>query len=305
MINGFNPAGLCLVLLALGLGGIEVIANKWIKKITNTYWLWLLIGVIYLIYCISVCWWRHWSNISVAQIPWGTPLSNADSSTVSLAFMLNICPFANFALCVTLVSDPSRKAARVVAPIALVSSIFVLFVNILPDSKATFSWQYIFFGTEEHPDTHYSGHVINMLISLGVLLNTPKLGWKGTVGAFSYTAGFYAYTATVAYSTGAQCYVSGVNPKDFIEGTYKIFDKLFPGHPEASMCFFFSGVIVGLLLACILIDICKRKHFAYGDKYSGCWWKWYDYEKTTIKEPWGWFSHNWQLKHSKIRKSIK
>ncbi|MCQ3908782.1 MAG: DUF5378 domain-containing protein [Mycoplasmoidaceae bacterium] len=42
--------------------------------------------------------------------------------------MLNICPFLNFMLPVTLIADPSRKAARAFAPFAIVSSLMVVLI---------------------------------------------------------------------------------------------------------------------------------------------------------------------------------
>lgn len=304
-MNGtFNLDGLFLVLLAMSLVGVELAVNKWIRKVTNTYWFWLGIALFYLIYCISVCWWRYWYIISTSFIPYGTPLIKDDSITVSHAFLLNICPFINFALCATLIADPTRKAARSIAPYAVFSSFFVIFFEILTNDKSSFTWQYIFIGMNEHPDLHYFGHVMNLLIGLGIIMNTPKLGWKGTVGTYGYILGFYVYVLIVAYATGAQYYVSGVNLKDFSEqGNFNFFNKIFPNLPQVSALVFFVGMIGCMLGVNVLCDTCKRGYFAYGDKYSGCWWQWYDYETTTIKEPWGWFSHQWQLKHPK--KNIK
>lgn len=301
----FNLAGFGLTLIALALVGIELFVNRYIRKVTNTYWFWLSVGALYLIYCVSISWVWHWKSLATAEIPWGTQLTPAQCYLVSYAFLLNICPFVNFAFCATLIADPTRKAARCVAPLAIVGSFFVLVFDIVMTDGAVWTWQYIFIGQWDRPTLHYSGHVVNLLIAIGVLMNTPKFGWKGTVAQFGFIAGFYIYVAIVAYSTGCQMYVSGVTARDFIDGQYDFFNRVFPNLPYLSMAIFFIGLFGLLLGVCILSDVCKRGWFAYGDKQSDVWWKYYNYNKTTIKEPWGWFSHQWQLKHPKPRKSIK
>lgn len=296
----FNLAGFGLALIALALVGVELVVNRYIKKVTNTYWFWLSIGIVYLIYCICITWVYHWKSLAVVDIPWGSQLTNEQSYLVSYAFLLNICPFVNFAFCATLIADPTRKAARCVAPLAIVGSFIVLFIDIVTHSGATFSWRYIFIGQWDRPTLHYSGHLINLLIAIGVLMNTPKFGWKGTVAQFGFIIGFYLYVTIVAYTTGCQVYVSGVVLRDFVDGQYAFFNMIFPNMPYLSMPIFFIGLAGVLLGICILSDVCKRGWFAYGDKQGSVWWKSYDYQKTMIKEPWGYFSHQWQARKKSL-----
>ncbi|MCQ3907735.1 MAG: DUF5378 family protein [Mycoplasmoidaceae bacterium] len=87
-----------------------------------------------------------------------------------------MCPFLTFFLPVALIADPSRKVARTLAPVALIASAFVLFIDIPMSSVAEFTLRYIFIGKPTKTDLYYFNHAMNMFIALGVILNTPKLG---------------------------------------------------------------------------------------------------------------------------------
>lgn len=294
-------AGLGMALLTLAIVGIQFACNKWIRKVTNTYWFWLGIGIFYITYCIAVCWAAYFKHFAQLELPTGRDLTAAESSIVTNALLLNLCPFLNFALSATLIADPSRKATRALAPFAIIASCFVLFLDIPMSSQTEFTLRYIFIGRPTRVDLYYFGHAMNLFIAIGVLLNTPKFGWKGTVATYSALLGFYIYVIICSRITGATCSVSGLHPNDFtLEGNYNIFAKV-GLNPIASMCLYFPFFFASIFGVIVLADYCKRGYLAYGDKFSGCWWHWYDYNKTLNKEPWGYFSHQWQLNHKHRR----
>lgn len=290
-----NIAGVILLAITLGIVGVELAINKWIRKVTNTYWFWLALGLFYLIYCICISWRYYWNQMSITVIQWGTPLDRETSRVLSWGLMLNICPFLNFAIPVALIADPTRKAARAIAPFGIVASFFVLFFDIIINGGARLTWTYIFIGSNEQPDLYYFGHAMNFWLAFGILLNTPKIGWKGLMGTYGFVAGFYLYVIIVCLATGCQYYCSGVTLNDFISGgTYNFFEKVFK-IPRFSQGVFFLGLFGGMLGISALADTCKRGYFAYGDNCSGIWWKYYDYEKTSVKYPWGKISYKHQL----------
>lgn len=293
-MNGveYSFAGLGLTLLALGLAGIVIAGNRWIRKVTNTYWFWLAISIFYITYCIVICWSKYWNQF--AHTIFTDPTTNPrESNIISKAFMLNICPFLNFVLPITLIADPSRKTARAFAPMALVSSLMVILVAIPNTSDIEFNWWNIFIGTANITDLYYFGHVTNLLIALGVVLNTPRFRWKGLITAAGALLGFYIYVISVSHSLGVRWQVAGITLNDFgPEGTYYFFEKAFKTNYVAAQATYFVALIIFVLGTVFICDLCKKQYFAYGNKYSGCWWHWYDYKKVANKEPLNFFCLN-------------
>lgn len=311
MINEeISQAGIIIVVLTWAIVGLEIGVNKYCRKVTNTYWFWLTWSLFYIIYCICICWKDYWNLYAHIDIPTPSTDDWKISSLISKAFMLNLCPLLNFLLPVSLIADPSRKAARSFAPIAILTSSLNLFFSILRSDSTELTWQYIFLGTSGnlYPDLFYFGHAMNLFLAVAIMLNTPRLGWKGLVGTYGALGGMYLYIVPTTYATGCLYECAGVRPLDFSGGgSFSFIAKLINDKSGGvhSMIVFFFGLIIILFGIIMLLDACNRGYLKFGDKYSGCWWRWYDYNKTTIKEPWGWFSHNWQLKHHKVRKSIK
>lgn len=292
----FNPAGIALLFLSLGICGIEIVANKWIRKVTNTYWFWLTWSLLFLIYEIVISWWANWNLFAHIRLP-DRLLTVYESTVVSKALLLNICPFMSFALPLTLIADPTRKAARALSPMALLSSLAALFFDLTTNSDTMFTWRYIFIGRPATTDLYFFCFAMNLFMSLAVVLNTPKFGWKGAAWSFTTLFGYYVYIHFIIALTGCQYQVSGARLTDFSEsGVFHFFANIGLS-PSAGAAIFFPLFFIGIMGTIVLIDICKKGYFAYGDRYSSCWWHYYDYHKTYNKEPWGWFSHKWQLTH--------
>lgn len=293
---------LILVIISLSAIGVELVIHRYVKKVTSTYWFWLAIALVYLAYILSITCYNYWNQY--AHIKLDDLTDPEQSKFISRAFMLNLCPLFCFVLPATLIADPTRKAARAVSPLALVGSFFVLFISIPMEQDISLTWRYFFIGSDHYTDLYYAGHLINFLIALGVVLNTPKGGWKGCVSTFGALLLIDTYILIVMAATGATYYVSGLHPHDFSEfGNYKLFWNAGVHNTGLSMFIFQFFILAITFATIILLDVCKRGWFKYGDKYSGCWWSWYDSQKITVKEPWGWFSHNWQLKHYKKQKT--
>lgn len=291
-----NLEGVVLAFLMLGISGLILGLNPLIKKVTDTYWFWLGIAVFYITYCICICWATYWN--ALAHIDLSKILTPEETRIVSKALILDICPFLNFFLPAALIADPTRKAARSLSPLAIVAGIAFCFFRLptVPDAKL--NWHYIFIGSSGNPNLYYFGHAMNMFIGLGVILNTPKFGWKGSISTISALTGLFLYVVIISRSLGCYSGVAGTHINDFAEGgVFHIMTIIFGNNTILAQVMYFILLYTGLFGVVLLIDLCKRKYFAYGDKYSGIWWQYYDYNKTTVKEPWGWFSHNWQLKH--------
>lgn len=277
------------ILFPLILVAGEIVAHRWIKKVTNMYWFWLGISVAYLIYVIAVAWVPHWNQYAhMVFVPGEKWLQSGESKIISDIFLLNICPFMNFALPICLIADPSRKSARGFAPLAIIGSVFVLFLDTPFFSTWTErTWQFIFLGNKGQNDLYFMGHLINLLMAIGVLLNTPKFGWKGGVISFGQIGGFYLYVAIAKTITRCNFFTSGLSVGDYTsDGNYGIFESLGIGMPWAPIIFF-VGLITLIAGIILLFDFCKRNHYKYGNKPSDCWWQWYEYDKFIYTNFWG------------------
>ncbi|MCQ3914791.1 MAG: DUF5378 domain-containing protein [Mycoplasmoidaceae bacterium] len=95
---------------------------------------------------------------------------------ISRAFLLDVCPFSAFFLCVLLIVDPSRKIARSFAPIALIGGVITIFSLTFDDMiGARLTAQFIFFG--DSPNTcYFIMHFIQIVLSIGIMVNTPTNG---------------------------------------------------------------------------------------------------------------------------------
>ncbi len=93
--------------------------------------------------------------------------------------MLDACPCFFCLLTISLIADPSRRMARIFAPIAIVGGMITLSALISnssdPNINAAFDAQFLFIGkgTEK---CYFIMHFMQIAIGTGVLLNTPKSG---------------------------------------------------------------------------------------------------------------------------------
>ncbi len=212
--------------------------------------------------------WIRFANTNITD-----PGSQEQSNIISKAFFLDICPFVSFVLPICLIADPSRKAARAISPISILGAFFVIIIQI--PQKFIWSFEYIFVGDE----LFCFMHVINLWLAVGVLLNTPRNGWKGTLITYGATLGIYLYVIIVAYSTGAQWHVSGVTLKDFIPdaGEYGDVTRVFHiPYQYMPIVYYPLGALAILLLLHLNDYVFKRfKIWQIDPKFSGCWNKWY------------------------------
>ncbi|MCQ3914793.1 MAG: DUF5378 family protein [Mycoplasmoidaceae bacterium] len=62
--------------------------------------------------------------------------------------MLDVCPLTGMLMPVLLIADPSRKAARSIAPLCLTGAFFTLFVAMPFNEDTAFTAHFIFIGNE-------------------------------------------------------------------------------------------------------------------------------------------------------------
>lgn len=271
-----NPAGIGLVLITLAIVIAMIICNKWIRKVTNTYFFWAAIGAFFFIWMLVFRFVPEWQEYI------NTP--EKDDLIISRAFLLDACPFFCLATCVSCFADPTRKVARSIAPIALVGGIIT--IGALPFDASTwggpsFTAQYIFLGDEINP-CYFIMHFIQIVIPVGIMLNSPKNGWKGWVLTLLIAITYYVYVGITAKLTGCQSYVSGLNINDWLpSGEYFAVHEIFSFIPIQAMPYI--GIpflyIVASVFTALKDYVFSKGHWRYGNAYSGKWYAWYNYNK--------------------------
>ncbi len=282
-----NTDGLVLVLITLFMVIAMIICNKWIRKVTNSYFFWAPIGLFFFIWLLVFRFVPDWQNY-IAHMQAGgfdDPSTSSNSLIISRAFLLDACPFFALATCAVCFLDPSRKIARTIAPIALVGGIIT--IGALPFDAS--SWtapsltaQYIFFGDDLNK-CYFIMHWLQIIIPVGILLNTPRFGWKGWLWTLAAAITYYSYVAIVAYGiTGCRWYISGLYYNDWSEqGEYFVVHHIFDFIPLEALPF--VGVPALFVFASIFVVlkdyIFSKWHWHYGNAFSGKWYAWYNYNK--------------------------
>lgn len=280
----FNPAGFGLSMIVLTIVAGQFIAHKWVKKVTNCYFFWAVIGAMVTTYLIAFRFRFAWHDLAVAG-----PLNLKDyddAYTFSKALLLDICPFCGLLLPITLMADPTRYSCRALAPLALIGGLFTILCDIPTSSDPAWTFEYIFLGIGKN-HCYFMMHALNLILAIGVLLNTPKYGWKGYLVAVGTAVLFYSYVGIMMGATGISWFVSGLSINDWATGEYSQVAQVLHCSPTVAACVGLPGmfVITSGLLA--LNDyVFKRWIWTYGNAKSKKWYFWYNYTKFDKNRFW-------------------
>lgn len=276
--------GFVLTLLTCIFVTLQIVSHKWIKKVTNCYFFWAAIGAFWFIWLCVFRFGPDWVRYSDWHIV--SPGSYEDSFVISKAFLLDVCPFAVIGMCISLMADPSRKAARALAPISLIGGAITV-VSIAFDESvgAQLTAQFIFIGDDVNK-CYFIMHFLQVVLAVGVMLNTPKNGWKGTLATFGTIVGYYCYVGIVMAATGCRWNVSGLSYNDWSpEGEYHFVAEIF--NIPYKVCPYI-GIPFLILVGCGIIAlkdyVFSRGWFEYGNAYSKCWYQWYDYNRYVVQK---------------------
>lgn len=226
---------------------------------------------------------------------------------MAIALGTHICYFFMFALPICFIVDPTRQAARALAPIAFLASAMVELVIVPFGFRAgnpVFTLDYIIFGDywdwSLGPDLphlafrslDYFIHVGNLLFAIGAIMNTPRYGWKGLASVGGAYGGTYLYVGSLVAALGIKGNTGGLTPWDFTDGIFaSTWGAIFKGNTMAAQATFFIAIIFIQVLFVFFIDfVLKRGWYKYGNAKSGVWWKYWDYEHyalNTNEKDWG------------------
>jgi hypothetical protein len=208
-----NSASISLPLLSLFLAIIFFILSPKIRKITNTYYFWFTIGIVFFIYEIIGRFGEGFYN----AIHYNPDID--DTIVISKGFLLDLCPFIALILPFSLIIDPSRKFASILAPFAIFGGLITLFGEIFPNSDGDVEWtfHYIFIGNSPN-EMYFMIHFINLFLGIFVLANVPKLGWKGNIYCAIFILVYFGYVFVIVAIFDCLYNTTGVTGYDWLPG---------------------------------------------------------------------------------------
>jgi hypothetical protein len=257
---------------------ILIFIAPYIKKVTNNYFFWIVLGGL----CLTLLFVGRFIN------EW-TDYTNGNHSDVatSRAWLLDICPACAFLICVLVIIDPSRKLAQAIAPITIFGALLTMFGNMITDQwwvdntpdqgQGWFNW--IVFGNSMNP-MYFMMHYINIVMGTLVLLSTPKIKFKQYLYTNLFAVIYYGYVLICIGALNIHEYVSGLQPYDWQYGEYNGVMQVL-GLPNnlwylaALIGLFFSYGIIVLIICLFSIIQRSRKYRWYGIRSYKWWYKGY------------------------------
>jgi len=226
--------------------------------------------------------------------PFNNPGSYTESEIISRGLLLDLCPFCGFFMPILLMVDPTRKAAKVLAPTSFLAGLTTI-LSLAGDRDAVLTAQYIFIGVSPNP-CYFIMHFLQIVLAVGVILNTGKYTWKGYLWGIGCTLSIYAYVGFARLATGASWFVSGLSYNDWSStGEYHAVAEILHWNPK--VCPYICLPIMWAIGSseCAVKDyLMHRGWFWYGNARNNRvvtfklgkkqikmkqWWFWYNYDK--------------------------
>ncbi len=273
-------AGILLTFFTFLICGVEFVIHPFVKKWTNSYLFWLLIASFCLIYFLFTRYWNDWSNLIKY---WKGEIQDADVPNPAHAYgwlksrvyLTDLCPFFYVVILVSLIAQPSRKIAGYVSPILFFSGTLVFLSSIMlgDGGNAAFTFTYIFWGSG-FITLKFFIHFVAVVLSLGVMLNTPNKKWKTFLWTNVWAVIFFIYISIVSYGFGVDCQVCYIRPADWeVNGDGYIITQLFQ---KLGINIPFPWIVFVPLVICygfVSLNVClqyilqkKTKWYAIQDK---------------------------------------
>ncbi len=230
-----------LIILVAAICGLQVFVHPYIKKFTNYYVFWLVISILGLIYFVFGRW--MWDCMGAQRylstgeiLPYysdpGIDVGPWDDFFKSKSMLTDLCPFFFLGMCISLICDRSRKIASFFCGPAIIGTIFTYAGMVFnADNLVAINAEFIFLGRPPYR-MMFILHFLNLVIAVGIWLNTPSLKWKTFLWTNVTTFSFYLYVIIMAYSFDINHFVSGMKPGDWAEGgDYYVIGIIFKGIP--------------------------------------------------------------------------
>ncbi|MGL5520206.1 MAG: DUF5378 family protein [Metamycoplasmataceae bacterium] len=226
--------------------------NPYIKKVTTNYYFYSISSIGCLVYFITYRWMGDIMEL-IGLIP-----SNLSQSTlISKAFLLDLCPFISVALPLSLIFDRTRNIAKVLALFGIVGSAITIYGQIIfeklgpgENSYGTSSIiDYIFFN-----NLYFAMHWYSLMLSFLVLINSKTFTIKSALSAHLFAAGYFSYIGIFISFFGVVNNATGLVEQDWnpIGGQYgqvtKIFNIPWPYTPILAFSLVWITILIFIFL---------------------------------------------------------
>lgn len=279
----FTPIGIIsisitlisIVLICVGHFLFKKYNNKIYSTITNSYYFWMVIGILFLVYFISARYvWNmiDYFNIDEAINRVDPTLGNNNetwrkSYFISRVFLLDLCPFLTLAISLFLIVDKTRMFAKSISIFGLIGGTLAILFGVGFDMLSPNSniFKYIFLGDGENR-MYFMIHYLLIVICLLLLLNTKTFTKYSFFGGLSIIAIFLIYASIVAKVLNITNNVSGAVKGDYypLTGNPETFKPLYGFIPnvlkiednfELCITIFYSFVICIYSLGCLMKNL--------------------------------------------------
>lgn len=277
-----SSSGLILVGITLFITISFFVCYPWTRKVFDSYWFYLTIGIIGLVYFVAGRWGFDIANLiqagglqGVLNSPsnhLGMQVNNdldyESSILVSKAFLLDMCPFMCLCLAITFIADPKRKALKVIAPWAIFGGTITLFGGVLFEAiPANMSYaEYIFVGqTDPNNRLYFIMHFYLFVFGIIGLVASQRLSLNDFLYSCIYASLYLIYVKVMVDQTHCAWNATGMVANDWLNGEYKaVYDVLQLGFPAIQavgyLAVFLVIIIFVLLKTWICYDPYKKIH---------------------------------------------
>ena len=279
--------GLSSIVLMMAV--VMIFTNKFLKKLLNFYFFWLGFSLLIISWFITFRFgysWKTYHQYLHNKTIIKDPINDYEQSIIiSKALLLDISPAVGILLPLSLIFDPSRTFARFICPLALISGITTIFIQMPFDSnfinELDFQWtaKWIFIGGEGN-ETYFLLHAVNFLLPISVYLNTPK----GKISFFVlwsiiFTLAFYFYVFICITITGCRWNISGLGKNDWCDkrGEYNAVVSISKLSIAICIPTIYILLFIFIFLFCYIKYALTNK-FCW--KYCGEFNKWYAWYKV-------------------------
>ena len=284
----------------LGLGLITVLCmvlavgtHPFVRKVTNTYWFWLVYGIIMLTLIIVFRWGLDIRDL-INYLCYHTPSPiGVDLGTMwSKALLLDMCPMTAIVIHAAIIVDPTRRGAKLFAPMATFGGMVTIFGQIILNGDPASAWtfQYIFVGVDANR-AYFLIHFLNIITGLLVLLNVTKFNAKTYSLEYIVDALYFVYIGLAVYISDGVIYqnTTGVLIYDWSPaGEYHSVAKVLNCSPALTMLFGYTACIIAInIFVGLQVLFQKAKAYQIPNVHNKEWYKglngWYKLEPYKCK----------------------
>ncbi len=302
-----------LVLIPIVIIALISIVHPYVYKITGKYYFIATLAFCFFLYFFIVRYLPD-ANYAVHHLQ---ELKNKNeqyqySFYFSKILLLDLCPLTTALITLSLIFDPTKNIAKVIAPLGMIGSVVTLFGGVPMDiASKHLEWKefanYIFLGVY-NGDTlnrlYYMMHLMLLIISWVTLLNAKQFTKWSMLGAHLFFLGFLIYAITLSRCLNITNNVTGLVENDWYGGgvynqygaVYNMLPMSFPG---IIFFWYFVAAIAHYTICfvknyftsdCFKLSYCNKKFYQKW-KHQGflykIMWKtdiWYDTLVNKIKE---------------------